>query len=139
MFVNIVQFPPIKLGKDEAFRNWFRESNSVYQAFDGFISRRLLQPSESEPAAEGPPAATEPHQRLRPGELRARVLEFVHDHASDQLSPTAVARALNTKRLGGRGEQRLGAPGSDRRRGADGGLPSTVLGRSEAPVARASA
>lgn len=47
MFVNIVQFPPIKRGKDDAFRDWFRESNAVYQAFRGFISRRLLERTDA--------------------------------------------------------------------------------------------
>lgn len=44
MFVNIVEFPPIKKGKDGEFRKWFSWSNSVYEKFDGFISRRLLKP-----------------------------------------------------------------------------------------------
>lgn len=46
MFVNIVEFPELKPEKDEAFRQWFRESNAVYEAFPGFISRRLLLPTE---------------------------------------------------------------------------------------------
>ena len=43
MFVNIVEFPPLKPGADAAFRQWFQESNAVYQRFDGFVSRRLLK------------------------------------------------------------------------------------------------
>ena len=46
MFVNIVEFPPIKKGKDEEFKKWFEWSNAVYEKFDGFISRRLLKPTE---------------------------------------------------------------------------------------------
>ncbi len=46
MFVNIVEFPPIKKGKDGDFRKWFEWSNSVYENFDGFISRRLLKPTK---------------------------------------------------------------------------------------------
>lgn len=46
MFVNIVVFPPIKKGKDEEFRKWFAWSNTVYEKFDGFISRRLLKPAK---------------------------------------------------------------------------------------------
>lgn len=46
MFVNIVEFPSIKKGKDEDFRKWFEWSNSVYEKFDGFISRRLLKPTK---------------------------------------------------------------------------------------------
>jgi len=46
MFVNIVEFPPIKKGKDDEFKKWFEWSNTVYQKFNGFISRRLLKPTE---------------------------------------------------------------------------------------------
>lgn len=45
-FVNIIEFPSIKEGKDEEFRRWFEWSNTVYAKFDGFISRRLLQSTE---------------------------------------------------------------------------------------------
>jgi antibiotic biosynthesis monooxygenase (ABM) superfamily enzyme len=43
VFVNIIEFPPIKKGKDEEFKKWFEWSNTVYGKFDGFISRRLLK------------------------------------------------------------------------------------------------
>ena len=46
MFVNIVEFPPIRQGRDEEFRKWFEWSNTVYEKFDGFISRRLLRPTK---------------------------------------------------------------------------------------------
>lgn len=46
MFVNIVEFPPLKKSKDEEFRKWFEWSNTVYEKFDGFVSRRLLKPTE---------------------------------------------------------------------------------------------
>ena len=46
MFANIVEFPQIKKGKDEDFRKWFAWSNTVYEKFDGFISRRLLKPTK---------------------------------------------------------------------------------------------
>lgn len=46
MFVNIIEFPPIKEGKDEKFKEWFEWSNTVYASFKGFISRRLLKPTE---------------------------------------------------------------------------------------------
>lgn len=48
MFVNIVEFPPIKKGKDEEFRKWFAWSNTVYEKFEGFISRRLLKPTRGQ-------------------------------------------------------------------------------------------
>jgi len=45
VFVNIVRFPRVKEGKDDGFRKWFEWSNTVYEKFDGFISRRLLKPA----------------------------------------------------------------------------------------------
>ncbi len=44
MFVNIIEFPPIKKGENEEFKKWFAWSNTVYEKFDGFISRKLLKP-----------------------------------------------------------------------------------------------
>lgn len=46
MFVNIIQFPPIKAGKDDEFREWFAWSNQEYAKHNGFISRRLLKPRD---------------------------------------------------------------------------------------------
>ncbi len=46
MFVNIIEFPPIKKGKDEEFRKWFEWTNTVYEKLDGFISRCLLKPTK---------------------------------------------------------------------------------------------
>jgi antibiotic biosynthesis monooxygenase (ABM) superfamily enzyme len=46
MFVNIVQFPKIKEGKDREFRQWFEDSNRAYAGHPGFIRRILLQPRE---------------------------------------------------------------------------------------------
>ncbi len=43
MFINIIEFPPIKAGKEPEFLEWFKWSNSVYKNFDGFISRQLLK------------------------------------------------------------------------------------------------
>lgn len=42
MFINFVEFPPIKEGKEQEFKNWFKESNVIFSKFDGFVSRRLL-------------------------------------------------------------------------------------------------
>ncbi len=41
MFVNFVLFS-VKKGKEQEFKNWFKESNAVFSKFDGFISRTLL-------------------------------------------------------------------------------------------------
>jgi len=46
VFVNLVEFPPVKKGKNEEFKKWFAWSNTVYEKFDGFISRRLLKPTK---------------------------------------------------------------------------------------------
>ncbi len=46
MFINLIQFPPVKTGKDGEFRKWFEWSNTIYSKFDGFISRKLLKPSQ---------------------------------------------------------------------------------------------
>jgi antibiotic biosynthesis monooxygenase (ABM) superfamily enzyme len=46
MLVNIVRFPPIRQGKDDEFRAWFARSNDAYAAFEGLVSRRLLEPRE---------------------------------------------------------------------------------------------
>lgn len=41
MFVNIVLFS-IKKGKEQEFKDWFKESNAIFSKFDGFVSRTLL-------------------------------------------------------------------------------------------------
>ncbi len=41
MFVNIASFY-VKKGKEQEFKDWFKQSNAVFSKFDGFISRRLL-------------------------------------------------------------------------------------------------
>ncbi len=46
MFVNIIQFPAIKAGKDAEFREWFAWSNAEYTKHKGFISRKLVKPRE---------------------------------------------------------------------------------------------
>lgn len=46
MFVNIINFPPIKDGKDAEFQAWFTWSNGEYAKHEGFIGRRLLKPRE---------------------------------------------------------------------------------------------
>ena len=48
-FVNLVNFPPIRLGKEAEFLEWFRWSNELYAKHKGFISRTLLKPTEGSP------------------------------------------------------------------------------------------
>jgi heme-degrading monooxygenase HmoA len=46
MFVNLVNFPPVRTGKEADFLEWFRWSNEVYAKHKGFISRSLLKPMD---------------------------------------------------------------------------------------------
>lgn len=46
MLVNIVEFPPIKEGRDSEFRQWFAYSTRAYAEHPGFIRRLLLRPRE---------------------------------------------------------------------------------------------
>jgi len=48
MFINIVEFPHVKKGKEKEFEEWFSWSNSIFDKFDGFVSRRLLKPTKGE-------------------------------------------------------------------------------------------
>ena len=43
MFVVIINFPPIKAGKDAEFQEWFAWSNKEFAKHKGFINRRLLK------------------------------------------------------------------------------------------------
>jgi quercetin dioxygenase-like cupin family protein/heme-degrading monooxygenase HmoA len=45
-FVNLVDFAPVKPGKQELFLDWFRRSSEVFARHSGFISRTLLGPIE---------------------------------------------------------------------------------------------
>jgi quercetin dioxygenase-like cupin family protein len=45
-FVNLVDFAPLKPGKEEIFREWFRNSSEVFAKHPGFLSRTLLGPIE---------------------------------------------------------------------------------------------
>jgi heme-degrading monooxygenase HmoA/quercetin dioxygenase-like cupin family protein len=45
-FVNLVDFAPVKPGKQEVFLDWFRRSSEVFARHPGFISRTLLGPIE---------------------------------------------------------------------------------------------
>jgi len=46
LFVNLVDFAPLKPGKEGAFAEWFRRSSEVFGKHPGFISRTLLGPIE---------------------------------------------------------------------------------------------
>ncbi len=44
MFAVIINFPPIKAGKDAEFLEWFASTNQTFASYKGFVSRRLLKP-----------------------------------------------------------------------------------------------
>jgi heme-degrading monooxygenase HmoA len=46
MFVVIINFPPIKEGRDAEFREWFFWSGNQFTGYNGLISRKLLKPLE---------------------------------------------------------------------------------------------
>jgi quercetin dioxygenase-like cupin family protein len=45
-FVNLIDFAPLKPGKEETFREWFHHSSEVFARHPGFVSRTLLGPIE---------------------------------------------------------------------------------------------
>ncbi len=45
-FVNLIDFAPVKPGKEEAFVEWFRRSSEIFARHRGFVSRSLLEPME---------------------------------------------------------------------------------------------
>ncbi len=45
-YVNLIDFAPVKPGKQEAFLEWFRRSSEAFARHRGFISRSLLAPIE---------------------------------------------------------------------------------------------
>ncbi len=44
MFMVIINFPPIKPGKEAEFLDWFASTNEEFANYEGFIGRRLLKP-----------------------------------------------------------------------------------------------
>jgi len=46
MLLIVVNFPPIKEGKEGEFLDWFIWSSRELGRFEGFINRRLLKPVE---------------------------------------------------------------------------------------------
>ncbi len=45
-FVNLINFPAMKPGKDAEFSEWFRHSSELFAKHQGFISRTLLKSTE---------------------------------------------------------------------------------------------
>lgn len=80
MFVVIISFPPIKSGKDAAFKEWFATSNEQFSKFKGFIRRRLLKPM-----AEGNYAAIVECENREA--FQAMHSSPTHDMAGEQVMP----------------------------------------------------
>jgi heme-degrading monooxygenase HmoA len=78
MFVAIVNFPPIKAGKDDDFRKWFAWSNQEFSKLKGFISRRLLKPLK-----QGNYAAIVEHESYET--FMAMHVSPVHDEAGKKV------------------------------------------------------
>ncbi len=80
MFVVIINFPPIKAGKDDEFRKWFAWSNREFAKHKGFINRRLLKPLK-----EGNYTAVVEHENYET--FMAMHTSPVHDEAGKKVEP----------------------------------------------------
>ncbi len=80
MFVVVIDYPPVKPGKDEEFREWFVWTNKEFRQFKGFISRRLLKPE-----GEGNYAAVVEFESREA--LAAIQANPIHDEAAKRVTP----------------------------------------------------
>ena len=80
MFVVIINFPPIKAGKDAEFQKWFAWSNKEFAKHKGFINRRLLRPLK-----EGNYAAVVEHDSRE--SFMAMHTSPIHDEAGKRVAP----------------------------------------------------
>ena len=80
MFVVIINFPPIKAGKDAEFRQWFAWSNEEFRKQRDFIKRRLLKPLK-----EGNYAAVVEHESNET--FMAMHSSPIHDEAGKRVKP----------------------------------------------------
>jgi heme-degrading monooxygenase HmoA len=80
MFVVIINFPPIKAGKDAEFLEWFAWTNDKFASYKGFIGRRLLKPLKA-----GNYAAIVEHESQET--FMAMHNSPAHDEASKPLGP----------------------------------------------------
>ncbi len=80
MFVNFVEFPPIKAGRDAEFVEWFTWSNEEFAKERGFIRRLLLKPRE-----DGNYAAIVEHESFET--FMAMHNSPMHDQASERVAP----------------------------------------------------
>ncbi|PKN83087.1 MAG: antibiotic biosynthesis monooxygenase [Deltaproteobacteria bacterium HGW-Deltaproteobacteria-1] len=80
MFVVIINFPPIKEGKDAEFQEWFSWSNTEFANQKGFISRKLLKPLKG-----GTYAAVVEHESYET--FMAMHTSPAHDEAGKKVAP----------------------------------------------------
>ena len=80
MVVVIINFPPIKEGKDADFLEWFTSTNKKIANAKGFICRRLLKPTKG-----GNYAAIVEHETQET--FLAMHNSPAHDEASKGLGP----------------------------------------------------
>jgi heme-degrading monooxygenase HmoA len=78
MFMVIINFPPIREGKDAEFLEWFSWSNKEFAKHKGFINRRLLKPLKG-----GPYAAVVEHESYET--FIAMNTSPVHDEAGKRV------------------------------------------------------
>jgi heme-degrading monooxygenase HmoA len=80
MFVVIINFPPIKAGKDSEFLGWFAGTNKTFADYKGLIGRRLLKPMKG-----GNYAAIVEHESQET--FMAMHNSPAHNEASNSLGP----------------------------------------------------
>jgi heme-degrading monooxygenase HmoA len=80
MFVVIIDFPPIKAGKDADFLEWFAWTNKTFADYKGFVARRLLKPLK-----DGNYAALVEHESQE--SFNAMNSSSAHDEAGKRLGP----------------------------------------------------
>ncbi len=80
MFVVIINFPPIRAGKDTEFQEWFARTNQTFANYKGFIGRRLLKPLKA-----GNYAAIVEHESQET--FMAMHNSADHDEASKRVGP----------------------------------------------------
>ena len=78
MFMVIINFPPIKAGRDAEFRQWFAWSNEEFGKQKGFIKRQLLKPLK-----EGNYAAVVEHESYET--FMAMHSSPIHDEAGKRV------------------------------------------------------
>ncbi len=98
VFVNIIQFPAVKEGKDEEFREWFEWSNKMYAKFDGFISRRLLKSKDGKYVGLVEHETEESFMKMHLSPERQKAWEKVESLLVASPTPTFYTVILSSKK-----------------------------------------